>query len=66
MKERKIYIRPKSEVVSLTSRLANDFGGDEGNVGFATGSTITSGDPSTADARENSFFESNVFEEEGN
>ena len=53
MKERKKYIRPKSEVVSLTSRLANNFGGNEGDIGFAT----TSGDPITADAREQHFFE---------
>lgn len=59
MKERKQYIKPESFEVRISS-LLNGFGGNEGDAGFGS----TPKNPIEADARENSFFESNVFEEE--
>lgn len=63
MKEkRKKYITPTSQIVVISSLLNWDPNTESGFLGVSGGKVSAD----MADARENSFFESNVFEEEEN
>ena len=62
MKERKQYTKPESCEVRISSLLNNEYGDDQGLVNTSGGSTPI--DASLGQAREYSFFEYDVFEEE--